>query len=100
MLRSREVDQRDALRNWAEFLLDLGRRVRKQIHRRATIGEASRQLGAALDCCRLAVAFVYSSDLTKLQAMVEDWSLERISRELAAAGLICQRSTHSVMPSP
>ena len=53
----------------------------------------------------LALAFVGASDLTKLRAMVEDWSLSQIRRELGWAeqfGAPCQRSgdAHNLVFGP
>ena len=68
--------------NWAEWLLDLGKKVDTQIRRGAGIEEVSRKLQNTLDSCKLSLVFYRSSDVVKLRAIVEDWSRDRLVLEL------------------
>jgi hypothetical protein len=68
--------------NWAEWLLDLGKQVNKQIRNGAGIEEASRRLQNSLDTCKLGLVFYRTSDVVKVRAMIEDWSRERLVLEL------------------
>src|SRR5262245_32268871 len=68
--------------NWAEWLLDLGKRVNRQIRRGAGIEEVSRRLQNTLDTCKLSLVFYRSSHLVTVRAMIEDWSRERLLLEL------------------
>ena len=81
MTRSRE-DQKSEPANWAEWLLDLGKQVNRQIRRGAGIEEVTRRLQTTIDTCKLGLVFYRTSDLVKLRAMVEDWSRERLILEL------------------
>lgn len=69
-------------RNWAEWLLDLGKNVNKQIRSGAGIEEASERLKCTVDSCKLSLVFFLATDVVKLRAMVEDWSRERLVEEL------------------
>jgi hypothetical protein len=68
--------------NWAEWLLDLGKRVNRQIRDGAGIEEVSRRFQNTLDTCKLSLVFYRTSDLVKVRAMIEDWSRERLVLEL------------------
>lgn len=68
--------------NCAEWLLDLGRCVNKQMKRGAGIEEVARQLFANPEHCKLALVLYRASDVFKLRAMVEDWKWERLVSEL------------------
>lgn len=83
MNRTTRANERPA--NWAEFLLECGRIYRKRMRRGDGTGEASGQLLMHPRFCRLALAFAGSSDVLKLRAMVEDWPLPRIRRELSCS---------------
>ena len=87
MTRVREANQPKFPANWAELLFDLGRAVARQVRRGAEIADIAKPLRATADHCALALAFVRSSDVVKLRAMVEDWSLPQITQELAG-GLV------------
>ena len=78
----RQADQPMTLGNWAESLLELGRRIRRQVRQGTGIADLSQEFQVARDYCQLAVEFVSSSDLLKLRALVEDWPLERITQQL------------------
>ena len=91
MLRPIEIQLQLVAENTAELLLELGRRARKEIRRGAGIEEASGQLGITTRYCELALAFVCSSDLTKIRAMLEDWSAERIVQELGGVEIVWPR---------
>ena len=68
--------------NWADWLLDLGKRVQLHMCRGAGIEEASRKYRTSIDTCKLAIAFFCTRDVVKLQAIVEDWSRDRLQGEL------------------
>ena len=78
----RQTDQPMSLGNWAESVLQLGRRIRRQVRRGAEIEEVSNEFQVHRDYCQFALEFVGSSDLLKLRALVEDWPLERIAQQL------------------
>lgn len=78
MFRSRQLKASSP----AEFLLECGRALYAKVRRGVGIDDAAKQSQSPLDYCALALAFVRSSDLLKLRAMVEDWTCERIAREL------------------
>lgn len=63
--------------------LGVGEVVRRYCRRGVPVLDAARQLQSTTDYCQLALAFTGSSDLLKLRALVEDWSVERIMGELA-----------------
>jgi hypothetical protein len=81
MARSREKRDTQPV-NWAEWLLDLGKQVNRQIRRGAGIEEVSRRFQTTVDACKLSVVFFRSSDLLKVRAIVEDWSRDRLITEL------------------
>lgn len=81
MTRSRENQQTEPA-NWAEWLLDLGKQVNRQIRRGAGIEEVTRRLQTTIDTCKLGLVFYRTTDCVKLRAMVEDWSRERLVMEL------------------
>ena len=56
--------------------------MQKQIRRGAGIEEASGILRVLPSHCALGLAFFRATDLLKLDAMVEDWSPDRIVWEL------------------
>ena len=68
--------------SWAEWLMDLGKEVNKQIRGGAGIEEVARRLQNSLDTCKLSLVFYRSSDVVKVRAMIEDWSRERLVQEL------------------
>jgi hypothetical protein len=68
--------------NWAEWLLELGRDVNRQIRRGAGIEEVSQKFQTTVDTCKLSLVYYRSSDVLKVRAMVEDWSPERLVIEL------------------
>lgn len=73
--------------NCAEWLLELGKCVNRQMRRGAGIEEVAQQLFANPVHCKLALVLYRASDVFKLRAMVEDWSWERLVSEL---GGICR----------
>jgi hypothetical protein len=81
---SRHTNQPALLGNWAEALLELGSRVRRQLRQRAETDHACEELNMP-GGSRLALEFVCSTDQLKLRALVEDWSLGRIAQELGSA---------------
>jgi hypothetical protein len=81
MLRTRENPPTQPA-SWAEWLLDLGKQVDKQIRSGAGIEEVSRLLQNTLDTCKLGLVFYRTSDVVKVRAMIEDWSRERLILEL------------------
>jgi hypothetical protein len=68
--------------NWGELVIDFGRRIQKKIRGGAGLEEVSRRTRSTTPYCNLAIAFANASDLIKLRAMVEDWSLDRIADEI------------------
>ena len=78
----RQADQPMTFANWAESLLKLGRRIRRQVRQGTGIADLSQEFQVDRDYCQLAVEFASSSDLLKLRALVEDWPLERIAQQL------------------
>ena len=84
MRSSRHANQSGSLGNSAEALLELGRRVRRQLRHGAEIEDAGEEFKLPREC-RMALEFVCSSDVLKLRALVEDWPLDRIAQELGSA---------------
>ncbi len=82
MQRQRECKQTSQPVNWAEWLLELGKHVNKQIQRGAGIEEVSRRLQSSPDTCKLGLVFNRTSDVVKLRALVENWSTDRLIAEL------------------
>ena len=78
----RQADQPMTFGNWAESLLELGRRIRRPVRQGTGIEDVSQEFHVDRDYCQLALEFVSSSDLLKLRALVEDWPLERIAEQL------------------
>jgi hypothetical protein len=64
------------------LVIDFGRRLQKKIRGGAGLEEASQRFHSTSAYCHLAITFAGTSDLIKLRAMVEDWSLDRIVEEL------------------
>ena len=81
----RQVNQPTLLGNRAESLLELARRVRRRIRQRAGVEAGSKPFEISSDYCQLALQFVSSSDVLKLRALVEDWSIDRIASELGSS---------------
>lgn len=95
MSRSSSTNQNGPTANWGEALLDLGRAMHKQFRRGAGFDDASRRLHTSPFQCELALEFFEAGDLLRLRALVEDWSWQRIARELALGELPCSPRTPS-----
>jgi hypothetical protein len=91
MAALRNIRKSDAPANWAEWLLTVGKFVRKHIRRGAGIEEVATRLQVEEDTCKLAVVFFESSDSLKLRAIVEDWTWARLVSELAGTYRIHSR---------
>jgi hypothetical protein len=74
-------------RNLAELLCDLGRILRSHRHRRGGTKPASVSLQSLRWENQLALRFVQLSVSVQLRAMVEDWPLHRIQKEIGAQRL-------------
>lgn len=81
MGRSREQKNSQPA-NWAEWLLDLGKNVHREIRSGAGIEEVARNCQNSLDTCKLSLVFYRTCDVVKVRAMIEDWSRERLVTEL------------------
>jgi hypothetical protein len=71
--------------NWAEWLIQVGRAMHIRQRRGAALEGITTELNVSPARGRLALAFYRRSDVTKFRAMVEDWPLKRILRELIEA---------------
>jgi hypothetical protein len=81
MARTRETTHRQPA-NWAEWLLDLGKTVNRQLRSGAGIEEVAERSQNSIDTCKLSLVFYQTSDVVKVRALVEDWSRERLVHEL------------------
>ena len=82
MIRLRANSQKGQPKSLAEIICNEGRSIRRHMRCGAGIEEAAKALHLSPAACAIALRFCSSSDLLKLRAMVEDWSLPRIVVEL------------------
>ena len=84
MRRLRNFEQPDLPGNWAELLLNLGRRLCKLIRCHVGIEQAAGQLHCTPETCLLALQFTTCGDpVLQLRALVESWPRSRILADLS-----------------
>src|SRR5262245_19693420 len=66
----------------AEFYLSLGRAVRLRLRHGATLEEISCGSGLPIYECLLTLQYAESDEVLKFQALVENWSWEKIKENL------------------
>lgn len=71
-------------RSSSEGLLRLGRLARILLRYGADISDIARELRVGRRTCALAIRFVAAPDRLKLRALVEEWTLLAVRRELRA----------------
>jgi len=68
----------------AEFFLSLGRAVRYRLRHGLPLDQIANGYGLPISECLLVLQYAESSDAFKLQALVEDWSWQKIREGLCS----------------